>query len=138
MLYFLYFVFWSLVGWVSSVSFISLSTTQPNYKSLLVILNFDSVLEIARFGTKIKIKNERLLVSLRRDRLGNALCDTTRHILNLSDYVLSGTGRFVLSNGLNFGLPPRYLCKEEIFAEFESLWAQIYIAVSVLLNNALL
>ena len=32
---------------------------------------------------------------------------------------------FVLSHGLNFGLPPRYLCKEEIFAEFESLWAQL-------------
>ena len=32
---------------------------------------------------------------------------------------------FMLLNGLNFGLPPRYLCKEEIFAEFESLWAQL-------------
>ena len=31
----------------------------------------------------------------------------------------------MLSHGLNFGLPPRYLCKEEIFAEFESLWAQL-------------
>ena len=26
---------------------------------------------------------------------------------------------------MNFGLPPRYLCKEEIFTEFESLWAQL-------------
>ena len=31
----------------------------------------------------------------------------------------------MLSHGLNFGLPPRYLCKEEIFAEFESLWEQL-------------
>ena len=31
----------------------------------------------------------------------------------------------MLSHGLNFGLPPRYFCKEEIFAEFESLWAQL-------------
>ena len=31
----------------------------------------------------------------------------------------------MLSHGLNVGLPPRYLCKEEIFAEFESLWAQL-------------
>ena len=45
--------------------------------------------------------------------------------MNLSDYVLSDTESFVLSHGLNFGLPPRYLCKEEIIAEFESLWAQL-------------
>ena len=32
----------------------------------------------------------------------------------------------MLSHGLNFGLPPRYLSKEEIFVEFvESLWAQL-------------
>ena len=31
----------------------------------------------------------------------------------------------MLSHGLNFGLPPRYLCKEEIFAELKSLWAQL-------------
>ena len=66
---------------------------------------------------KSKIKNERLFFSLRRDRFGNALGDTTGHILNLSDYDLSDTESFVLSHGLNFGLPPRYLCKEEIFAE---------------------
>ena len=70
---------------------------------------------------KSKIENERLLVPLRRDRLGNS----TRHILNLSDYDLLDTESFVLSHGLNFGLPPRYLCKEEIFTKFESLWAQL-------------
>ena len=44
-----------------------------------------------------KIKNERLLVSLTLDRFGNALSDTTKHILNLSDYVLFDTESFVLS-----------------------------------------
>ena len=66
-----------------------------------------------------------MLALLGRDRFGNALGDTTRHVLNLSDYVLSDTESFVLSHGFNFGLPPRHLCKEEIFAEFESLWAQL-------------
>ena len=66
-----------------------------------------------------------MLFSLRRDRFGNALSDTTRHTLNLSYYVLSDTESFVLSRGLNFELPLRYLCKEEIFAEFEFLWAQL-------------
>ena len=44
--------------------------------------------------------------------------------MNLSDHVLSDIESFVLSHGLNFELPPR-LCKEEIFAEFESLWSQL-------------
>ena len=70
-------------------------------------------------------KYGRLLVSLRRDRFGSALSDATRHVLNLSDYDVSNTESFVLSHGLNFGLPPRYLCKEEIFPEFEYLWAQL-------------
>ena len=74
---------------------------------------------------KSKIKNEPLLFSLRRDLFVNALSDNTRHILNLPDYDLSDTESFVMSHGHNFGLVPRYLCKEEIFAEFESLWAQL-------------
>ena len=78
-----------------------------------------------RTKSKWKNKNERLLALLRRDCFGNALDDTTRYVLNLSDYVLSDTESFVLSHGLNFGLPPRHLRKEEIFAEFESLWAQL-------------
>ena len=57
-----------------------------------------------RTKSKCKIKNERLLASLRLDRFGNALSDTTRHVLNLPDYVLSNTESFVLSHGLNFGL----------------------------------
>ena len=74
--------------------------------------------------SKIKIKNERLLVSLKRNRFGNAISDTTRHTLNLSDYGLSDTESFVLSHGLNFGLTLRYSSKEEIFAESELVWAQ--------------
>ena len=31
----------------------------------------------------------------------------------------------MLLHGLNFGLPPRHLYKEVIFAESESLWAQL-------------
>ena len=46
---------------------------------------------------------------------------------------------FVLSHGLNFGLSRRYLCKENIFAEFESLWAQLlhHSASSVIQRTAL-
>ena len=31
----------------------------------------------------------------------------------------------MLSHGLNFGLPPKSVRKEQTFAEFESLWAQL-------------
>ena len=31
----------------------------------------------------------------------------------------------MLLHGLKFGLPPRYLCKEAIFADFRLLWAQL-------------
>ena len=71
--------------------------------------------------SKSKIKNERPLFSLRPHRFGNALSDTARHIPNLLDYDLSDTESFVLSHGLNFGLAPRYLRKEEIFADRKSL-----------------
>ena len=44
----------------------------------------------------------------------------------------------MLSHGLNFGLPPRYLCKENLFAEFYSLWAQLlyHSATSVVQRTA--
>ena len=82
-------------------------------------------LDVRQSESKSKIKDGRLLISLRHDRFGNALCGAARRILNLSDYDLSVPESFVLSHGLNFGLLLRYLDKEEIFAEFESLWAQL-------------
>ena len=48
-----------------------------------------------------------------------------KHILNLSDYSLSDTERFVLSNGLDFRLPPKSVSRGEVFAEFEILYAQL-------------
>ena len=38
---------------------------------------------------------------------------------------MSDTESFMLSHGLDFGLPLRYLCKEEIYIKYESLWAQL-------------
>ena len=76
---------------------------------------------------------------LRRKRFGTALSDGKKHIQNLSDYVLSDTEEFVLGHGLNFCLPPKTVCKEQLFAEFESLWAQLqhHKACSVDTRNAL-
>ena len=53
------------------------------------------------------------------------LSDKEKHILNLSDYTLSDAEKFVLSNGLDFCLPPKNVNREEVFAEFEILYAQL-------------
>ena len=45
----------------------------------------------------------RHVASLRSKRFGNALSDTEKHILNLSQYELSDLKQFVLSHELNFG-----------------------------------
>ena len=82
----------------------------PTFFDTIRFCRYQALLD-ERTKSKWKNKNERLLALLRRDRFGNALGDTTRHVLNLSDYVLSDTESFVLSHGLNFGLPPRPLCK---------------------------
>ena len=93
---------------------------QSHWQAAREFLMFSDMIRFCRYlalldgrtKSKSKIKNERLLASLRRDRFGNALSDTTRFILNLSDYGLSDTESFVLSHGLNFGLLPRCLCEE--------------------------
>ena len=87
-----------------------------------------------RTESKSKIKNERLLFSLRRDRFGNALSDTTRLILNLSEYALSDTESFVLSHGLNFG----FCAKEKSLSNLSHCGHSFYITVPILLSNALL
>ena len=51
--------------------------------------------------------------------------DSSRHVLNKSDYKLSDTERFALAHGFNFGIPNQNIKREDIFAEFELLYAQL-------------
>ena len=60
-----------------------------------------------------------------RKRFGGMLKDTKKHIFNLSDYSLSDTETFVLGNELEFCIPPQTINREELFAEFEILHAQL-------------
>ena len=73
---------------------------------------------------KIHNRNEFLLATLKKKRFGNKLSRTKKHILNLSNHVLSDVESFILSHGLNLSLPSKSIRREEVFAEFESLWAQ--------------
>ena len=69
---------------------------------------------------KIQNRNESLLATLKKKRFGNIRSYTKKHILNLSNHVLSDMESFVLLHGLNFSLPPKSICRE-VFAEFELL-----------------
>ena len=90
-------------------------------------IRFCKYLSILDERSKRKTSNQHLrhLASLKNKRFDNALSDTEKYILNLSQCELSDLERFVLSHGLNFGLPPKSVRKEQTFAEFESLWAQL-------------
>ena len=79
-----------------------------------------------RTERKTKSKHAQLIMILRRKRFGTALIDGKKHDQSLLDYVLSDTEELVLEDGLNFCLPPKTVCYEQLFAEFESLWAQLH------------
>ena len=70
-------------------------------------------------------KNSNNLRLLFQHRFGNQTSFKQNNIVNLSDYKLSDTERFVLSHGLSFCLPPTSVKREEILADFEVLYAQL-------------
>ena len=82
--------------------------------------NVDEIDRINRYLSEIdqrtenvtKEKHDRNIQLLRKRRFGGMLSDKEKHILNLSDYSLSDTERFVLSNGLDFCLPPKSVNRE--------------------------
>ena len=61
---------------------------------------------------------------LRRQRFGSSN-PSVKTICNLSSYNLSETEKFVLAYGLEFCLPPTNIKREEVFGEFEILFAQL-------------
>ena len=120
---------------------------QSHWRAAREFLTFFDTIRFCRYlalldertKSKWKNKNERLLALLRRDRFGNALGDTTRHVLNLSDYVLSDTESFVLSHGLNFGVATQVsVQRRNLSPNLSHCGHSFYITVPVLLNNALL
>jgi len=74
------------------------------------------------FNQKKNSNNLRLLF---QHRFGNKTSFQKNNITNLSDYKLSDTEEFVLSHSLSFCLPPTSIKREEVFADFEVLYAQL-------------
>ena len=67
------------------------------------------------------------------------MSNPSKHVLNLSDHKLSVTEEFVFAHGFTFGILNRNIKREEVFAEFELLYAQLFehIPVSNEANEAL-
>ena len=70
-------------------------------------------------------KNSNNLRLLFQHRFGNQTSFQKNNITNLSDCKLSDTEQFVLSHGLSVCLPPKSIKREEVFADFEVLYAQL-------------
>ena len=95
-------------------------------------VSFYDLFRVSRYICKI---NEELAVRERRKhgkklqyliqkRYGSSF-KFTGNVVNLSDYVFDDNEKFVLEHGLNFAIPPRKVNKEEVLAEFESLFSQL-------------
>ena len=62
---------------------------------------------------------------LREQHFGISVSLSDENIINLSDYNLSETERYVLAHGLECCLPPSNIKRKEVFAEFEILLSQL-------------
>ena len=114
-----------------------ISLQKSNYRRLWSnarrFLSYFDLLRFCRYLAKIdnvkerdnRSKNERNFRRLRLQRFGNEANPDKKNIINLSNYKLSATEEFVLSHGPNFCFPPYNQKREETFAEFEVLLAQL-------------
>ena len=95
-------------------------------------VSFYDLFRVSRYICKIneelcvreKRKHSKQLQHLIQKKYG-ADFNYSGNVVNLSDYTLNENERFVLEHGLHFAIPPQKINKEEIFAEFESLHAQL-------------
>ena len=61
---------------------------------------------------------------LTRKRYGN-VTNVTKHVISLSDIVLSDIEESVWALGYGFSIPKACIKREEVFAEFELIFAQL-------------
>ena len=78
-----------------------------------------------RVDTMKKNKYQATIEKLLQFRFGRNVSPAADNVTNLSAHVLDSTELFVLSHGLNYSFPPKFLKKEEVYAEFEVLTAQL-------------
>ena len=106
---------------------------QRQWSKVRRFLSFFDMVRFSRYLSEIDQRTEKQTMQkhhrnvglLVRKRFGHLLSNPKKHILNLSDYSLSDTEEFVLEHGLEFCIPPRDINREETFAEFEILIAQL-------------
>ena len=104
------------------------------WKKVRNFLSFFDLLRFCRYlaqiesvkQKQIRIKHFNTVNWLRKQRFGISVSLSNENIINLSDYNLSETERYVLAHGLEFCLPPSNIKREEVFAEFEILLSQLF------------
>ena len=102
------------------------------WKKVRSFLSFFDWLRFCRYLAQIEsVKQKQIRVKhfntvnwLRKQRFGISVSLSDENIINLSDYNLSETERYVLAHSLEFYLPPSNI-KREVFAEFEILLSQL-------------
>eukprot|EP00794_Sanderia_malayensis_P010369 gene10369-11449_t len=106
---------------------------QHQWSKIRLFLSFFDFIRFSRYLSKIDQRTEKQTLQkhhknvglLVKRRFGRLLSNPKKHIVNLSDYSLSDSEEFVLEHGLEFCIPPREVNREELFAEFEVLFAQL-------------
>eukprot|EP00794_Sanderia_malayensis_P010354 gene10355-11432_t len=106
---------------------------QRQWSKIRLFLSFFDFIRFSRYLSKIDQRTEKQTLQkhhknlglLVKKHFGRLLSNPKKHIVNLSDYSLSDSEEFVLEHGLEFCIPPREVNREELFAEFEVLFAQL-------------
>ena len=70
-------------------------------------------------------KHEAVIRRLQQNRHGMGLDDSAQHATNLSDYQPPDMVRYVLGHSFDLSVPRYGVRREEVFAEFEQLFAQL-------------
>jgi len=96
----------------------------PNFYGAISLCRYLAIIDEQKEDVNQK-KNSNNLRLLFQQRFGNQTNFQKNSITSLSDYKLSDTEQFVLSHGLSFCLPPTTIKREEVFADFEALYAQL-------------
>ena len=119
---------------------------QSHWRAAREFLTFFDTVRFCRFlalvdertESKCRIKNKRLLVSCRRNRFGNALNNTSRHILNLLDYDLTDIKVSCCRMVSTLSCRPGICAKKKSSLNLSHCGHSFYITVQLLLSNTLL
>lgn len=104
------------------------------WKEIRGILSFCDLLRLSLYISKIdqrlsepeRKRHDRKISFLVQKRYGKSMSNGDKHIINLSQHVLTEDEKFVIGHGLKYCVPPKSLDQCEILSEFEMLFSQLH------------